>query len=133
MFNAYNIAERSWPLPQAQIYCSCQPNGMFSTAPAAATPMPVGSGVSSCPITCTSFYSAHGHSDGTGDVPKLVGPVSFKPKPDEQVPRCACHEESPKGVTNAPLHQQRSPDELIGANGLLCMGGSLVSPFMSSN
>ena len=130
LFNVYNTAKRSWPIPQAQNYCSCQLGGMFSIAAAAATLMSAGSGVSSRPITCASLHSAHVHSGCTGDDPKLVGPVSFKPKSDEQVPRCACHEERAKGVTN---EAERSADELIGANGLLCMRGSSFSPFMSSN
>ena len=103
---------------------------MFSIAPGAATLVSTASGVNSRLITCASFHSAPIHSGCTGDDPKLVGPVSFKPKPDEQVPRCACHEESAKRVTNAA---ERSADELIGANGLLCMRGSSFRPFMSSN
>ena len=107
---------------------------MFPAAPVTATLMPANSGASSRLITCASFYSAHAHSDGTGDEPKLVGEMSFKFTTEGVASRRYVDlEESVKGVTNEGFQRERSADEIIGANGLLCMRGSSFSPFVSSN
>ena len=132
IFNSLNTAAHGWSLPQAHTYCSCQftsVGGMFPALPVTASVMPTSSGESSHLITCASFFSTHAHTDNKGDEPKF-GQMAFKFKPERGDPISADNEES---VKNVAFQQERSADELIGANGLLCMQMSSFSPFMPNN
>lgn len=104
---------------------------MLTVPPVSATLMPAISGTSSHLITCASLYPSHVHYDDTGNELNLVGQMPVKLESDQQ-PLCNDQDESVKEVTNEAFRRERSADELIGANGLLCMGGTFF-PFMSSN
>lgn len=134
-FNTYNTAERSWPLPQAHNYCSCQvkSHAMFGAPPATAALIPAGSTVNSRLITCASFYSTHAQSYGQDEQEaERIGQVSFMLKYDDAAPRNVDLDQSLK-MRNEAIQGERSADEIIGANGLLCMRETSSSPFMSNN
>jgi len=115
-------------LPQAHNYCSWQMNSqaMFGLPPVSATLMPAHSPVHSSLITCASFYSNHeqpyDHEKDEKDLERIdqtpamlkCGDASMKYVDLDQVPK----------VRIEAIQRQRSADELIGANGLLCMWGT---------
>lgn len=134
-FYTHNTAQRSWMLPQAHNYCSCQINSqtMFGAPPVSAALMPAGSTVHSSLITCASFYSNHVQpydqekdkkdAERIDQTPFMLksGDASMKYVDLDQVPK----------VRIEAIQRQRSADEIIGANGLLCMWGT-SSTSMSS-
>lgn len=128
-FNTYNANERDWPLSQVQTYCSCQfksAAGGMLTVPTMAL-MPTSSGVSNHLITCASLFSTHVPSVSRGH--ELVRQY----KREEEDPTYADHRESVVDVKQATFQRDRSVDELIGANGLLCMRGGVLPSFMSND
>ncbi|CAH3019509.1 unnamed protein product [Porites evermanni] len=128
-FHTYNANERDWPLSQVQTYCSCQfksAAGGMLTVPTMAL-MPTSSGVSNHLITCASLFSTHVPSVSRGH--ELVRQY----KREEEDPTYADHRESVVDVKQATFQRDRSVDELIGANGLLCMRGDVLPSFMSND
>ena len=99
---------------------------MFGLPPVSATLMPADSPVHSSLITCASFYSNHEQPydqekdekdlERIDQTPAMLksGDASMKYVDLDQVPK----------VRIEAIQRQRSADELIGANGLLCMWGT---------
>ena len=128
-FNTYNANEHDWPLSQVQLtYCSCQFKSAAARMPSvpAMALMPTSSGVGNHLITCASLFSTHVPSVSRGH--ELVRQY----KREEEDPTYAHHGESIVDVKQAAFQRDRSVDELIGANGLLCMKGGILPSFMSS-
>ena len=107
---------------------------MLGAAPVPATLMPAGSPVHNPLITCASFYSTHlqpydqekdeNYAERTDQTPLMLksGDASMKYIDLDQVP---------KVKFEPAIQRQHSADEIIGANGLLCMRGT-TSTSMSS-
>lgn len=106
---------------------------MFGGPPVSAALMPAGSPVHSSLITCASFYSNHvqpyGQEKDEKDAERIdqtpfmlkSGDVSMKYVDLDQIPK----------VRFEAIQREPSADEIMGANGLLCMRGT-SSSFMSS-
>ena len=135
ILNACNTGKRNWPFPRAQSYCPCQLGGMYLIAPVASMLTPMDSEVSGHLTTCASYYSAHAHPNAVGDQSShQISQFPLNLKSEEMYPACLKHEERATGVKNGVFQRKHSADELIGANGLLCMRESSYYPtFMSSN
>lgn len=128
-FNTYNANERDWPLSQVQTYCSCQfksAAGGMLTVPSMAL-MPKSSGVSNHLITCASLFSTHVQSVSRGHE------LARQYKREEEYPTYAGNGKSIIDVKQAAFQGNRSVDELIGADGLLCMRGGVLPSFMSND
>lgn len=107
---------------------------MFGAPPVSAALMPAGSPVHSPLITCTSFYSTHVQPYDQEEDEKeaeRIGQIPFMLKSSDPSLKYVDLDQIPKGRIDA-IHRERSADEIIGANGLLCMRGT-SSPSMSSN
>jgi len=99
---------------------------MFGAPPVSAALMPAGSPIHSSLITCASFSSNHEQSydqekdekdaERIDQTPSMLqsGDASMKYVDLDQVPK----------VSIEAIQRQRSADEIIGANGLLCMWGT---------
>lgn len=134
MLNACNTAKLDWPFPRAQSYSSCQLSGMYLIVPVVFQLIPMDSEVSGHLTTCASYYSAHTHPNAVGDQwNHHVGQFPLNLKTEKMYPACPKHEEKAAGVANGVFQRKHSADELIGANGLLCMRESTYSTFMPSN
>lgn len=105
---------------------------MFGVPPVTAALMPAGSNVNSRLITCASLYSTYAQSYGQEEEEaERIGQMPFTLKSDDASPNYVDLDQIPKIKIEA-LQRERSADEIIGANGLLCMRGT-SSSFMSSN
>lgn len=108
---------------------------MFGAPPVSAALMHAGSPVHSSLITCASFYSNHVQPyDQEKDEKDAEGidqtPFMFYPKSGDASMKYVDLDQIPKARFEA-IQRQPSADEIMGANGLLCMRGT-SSSFMSS-
>lgn len=106
---------------------------MFGAPQVTAALIPAGSNVNSRLITCASYYSTHAQSYGQEEEEEAerIGQMPFTLKSDDASPSYIDLDKVPKIMMEA-IQRERSPDEIIGANGLLCMRGR-SSLFMPSN
>ncbi len=104
---------------------------MFGAPQATAALMPAGSNVNSRLITCASYYSTHAQLYGQEEVAERIGQMPFTLKSDDASPSYIDLDQVPK-IKMEAVQRERSAEEIIGANGLLCMRGR-SSLFMPSN
>lgn len=98
-------------------------------APVTAGLVPAGSIVENRLTTCTSFYPTHAQSyEQREEGAERIGSL----KPDGAAQRYAQLNLIPKSKKGV-FEGERSADEIIGANGLLCMQGMSSVPFMPRN
>ena len=118
-FYTYNNAERRWPLPRAHNYCSCQvkSHAVFGVVPVTAGSMSAGLTTDNRLTTCPSLHPTHVLSNEQGEErEERIGIL----KPNGAGPRFT-HPSLSSRSQKEVLSGERSADELIGANGLLCM------------
>lgn len=118
-FYTYNNAERRWPLPRAHNYCSCQVKShtVFGVAPVTAGSMSAGLATDSRLTTCPSLHPTHVLSNEQGEEREERTGIL---KPNGAGPRFT-HPSLSSRSQKEVFSGERSADELISANGLLCM------------
>ena len=106
---------------------------MFGAPPVSTALMPAASSVHSSLITCASFCSNHVQPYDQGREEKVAEPIDPAPfvlKSGDVSMKYVDHDQVPK-VRIEAIQRQRSVDEIIGANGLLCMWGTSAASMSS--